>query len=101
MTESNLVKGGSTVPLKFQVLQGATVVTDPSITTGFTALPVSCASPGISIGAASAPSATPRYNAEDEHFILNWRVPSTLGCYEATITLSGGATFSALFEVRK
>jgi hypothetical protein len=101
MTKINMAKGGSTVPLKFQVVRGDEPIADLSAVSSVAAQSVSCTASAAPASAMSTPATALRYDAEDEQFILNWRVPTTVGCYRTTITLSGGATFSARFEVRR
>jgi hypothetical protein len=98
----NVVKGGSTVPLKFTVsVNGVAKTTTDGLS--MTATPVSCAT-GTPTGAASALAATGgtslRYS--DGQFIMNWTVPSTAGaCYVVTMTTAAdGGSIAATFQVK-
>lgn len=99
----NLVKGGSTVPLKFTVYDGPTPVTD---TAGLTLSVHQVACPGTTMDTATvaadpAGSTTLRYDTSSGQFIYNWKVPTTPGaCYQVTMTTADGASRSALFRLR-
>lgn len=100
----NTVKGGSTVPLKFEVFAGSTELTTTSAVTGFAVTPISC--PGSDV--LSDPVLTTvtggtilRYDATAGQFIQNWQTPKKSGqCYQATITTQDGSELSADFKLK-
>lgn len=98
----NVVKGGSTVPLKFTVaVDGVAKTTTDGL--ALSATPVSCAT-GAATGAATALASTGgtslRYS--DGQFIMNWTVPSTASaCYVVRMTTTAdGGSIAATFQVK-
>jgi hypothetical protein len=99
----NRVKGGSTVPLKFELFAGPTELTDTAVVESFTAKMISCDSTAdvddlefVTTGGTSL-----RYDTTAGQFVQNWKVPTQTGCYRATMTADDGGTISALFRVIK
>jgi hypothetical protein len=100
----NTVKGGSTVPLKFEVFSGTTELTTTSSITSFTTGKVGCSS-GTTEDAieeiASTGGTTLRYDNTGGQFIQFWKTPTGANtCYKATVTTSDGSTLSALFKIK-
>ncbi len=91
----NDVRGGRTVPLKFEVFSDGIEVTDPAAVASFAVMgpngPVAFTSPG---------STGLRYDTEAGQFIMNWQVPKAAGYYEVTMTLVSGQTVTAAFNVQ-
>jgi len=83
----NTVKGGSTVPLKFELFAGSTELTSTSAVKSYTAKAVAC--PGS--GATVDPIVTVltggtmlRYDTTGGQFIQNWQTPKKPGtCYRS------------------
>lgn len=100
----NTVKGGSTVPLKFNVYAGSTELTDTSIVKGFATRQISCAdSTGLTdpVEVTVTGGTTLRYDTAGHQFIQNWKTPTGAGtCYSATMTTQDGTTLTALFKVK-
>ncbi len=97
----NVVKGGSTVPLKFEIFAGLTELTDTSYVTGFTATPVACStgtSDAIEVTATGGTSL--RYDTTAGQFIYNWKTPKTTGCYKITMTTQDGSMLFAYFQLK-
>ena len=104
----NTVKGGSTVPLKFNVYQSAVV--DPTkertdvgaIQQPFTVTPVTCSGgTADQIEFTTTGGTSLRYSIEDHQFIQNWQTPRSPGaCYRATMTTLDGSTIQALFKLK-
>jgi len=96
----NTVKGGSTVPIKFQVFAGATELTDSSIVQPLTATQAPCSGgPTDTIELTATGRTSLRYGGG--HFIFNWKTPKMPGyCYTITVALTNGASLSANFELR-
>jgi hypothetical protein len=99
----NTVKGGSTVPLKFELFAGATELTDPALIKGFTAKSIACsptaATDDIEVTATGGTSL--RYDTSAGQFLYNWKTPTGAGkCYELTMTANDNTTLSAKFKLK-
>jgi hypothetical protein len=100
----NSVKGGSTVPLKFEVFAGATELTSTSVVTGFTAKTVAC--PGSTavvdeIELVTTGGTNLRYDTTGGQFIQNWQTPKKPGtCVQAIATLQDGSAITANFTLK-
>lgn len=103
----NNIKGGSTVPLKFNLFAGTTEKTSVSDVRGFTVTPVNCMA-GVDIsddqslmttgGTSFRYSGTP---GVDGQFIQNWATPSGAGkCYKVTMVALDNSTLSAFFKTK-
>lgn len=98
----NTVKGGSTVPAKFEVFIGDVEVTNPT-KVDVQAKRVSCEA-----GAATAPlemttagSTSLRYDATAGQFVYNWKTPVGAGsCYQLTMTANDGSSITANFMMK-
>lgn len=99
----NTVKSGSTVPIKFEVFDGTTELTDTSIVNQpLTATHTSCdGNPTDSIELVSTGATGLRYDATAGQFIYNWKTPKKPGfCYVVTVTLTDGTSKSANFQLK-
>lgn len=100
----NVVKNGSTVPLKFEVYAGATELTDVSVVKSFTVKSVSC--PGATAIADDIELTTTggtqlRYDSTGGQFIQNWQTPKKPGtCWIVTMTTVDGSSLSANFKLK-
>jgi hypothetical protein len=100
----NTVKGGSTVPLKFELFAGSTELTSTSAVTSFRTQKISCTSStgtedAIELLATGGTSL--RYDSTAGQFIQNWKTPTGAGtCYAATMTSNDGSTITALFKIK-
>jgi hypothetical protein len=99
-TVYNTVKGGSTVPLKFEVfaefeLTDITVV-NPSVKQ------VACTSGSEDAVETTATGGTTlRYDWSAGQFIYNWQTPKTSGsCYAVTMTANDGSKLTAYFKLK-
>ena len=100
MGEVNIVKGGSTVPVKFQLWDGAVEVTDPAAVSSLTVTPADCSS-WNPIGAATAVPGRLKYDDTSGQFSLNWRVPKPADrCYLITATAEDGNPLVARIKTR-
>jgi hypothetical protein len=103
MGEVNSVKGGSTVPVKFELLDGKRELTSTADVSSVTYRQVSC-STGTPVTAERAAASTGgtalRYDRAAGQFIQNWKTPTADGCYRLVMTARDGATISALFKVK-
>lgn len=98
----NTVKGGSTVPLKFEVFAGATEMTSTSVITGIAARRVGCTTADEDAVETTATGGTSlRYDTLGGQYVYNWQTPRGAGlCYVATVTVVGGQTISANFKTK-
>ena len=101
----NTVKGGSTVPLKFEVFKGTTEITATSaIVTPLKASKVTCDSGATldEIEILSSGSTVLRYDSTAGQFIYNWQTPKQPGtCYEVKVgTIDGSFSSVAEFKLR-
>ena len=100
----NTVKGGSTVPLKFEVFAGLTELTDTSVVDSFAVKGVACPGTGATtadIELTTTGGTTLRYDATAGQFIQNWQTPKKAGaCYSVTMTTLDGSSLSALFKLK-
>lgn len=99
----NTVKGGSTVPLKFEIFAGATELTDVSAVYSITSAQVACTA-GLeeTVEEVTATGGTVlRYDPIAGQFIFNWqtlRKPGT--CHRVTLTARDGSTLVAFFKLK-
>jgi hypothetical protein len=85
----NSIKGGQTVPLKFEIFAGGVEKTDVSAVQSFVLNEVSCpTTPTIDdIELTSTGGTVLRYDGPAGQFIQNWQTPKTAGkCYKVTMT---------------
>jgi len=103
----NNVKGGSTVPLKFNLFAGSTEKTSTSDIMSFYQGVVACSAGfddivdstllttgGTNLRYAGTPGS-------DGQFIQNWQTPRQPGkCYKVTMTANDGSSISAFFKMK-
>lgn len=97
----NTVKGGSTVPLKFEVFAGDVELTSTSVVQAISAKSYSCdpnaALDPVEITASGGTSL--RYDTGGGQFVYNWQTPKTRGvCYQVAVSTTDGATITAQFK---
>lgn len=99
----NTVKGGSTVPLKFEVFSDHEL-TDTSVVASLKQQQVTC--PGTSaitdaIEVTSTGGTSLRYDTTAGQFIQNWQTPKVAGdCYVVTMTTQDGSKLQANFKLK-
>lgn len=100
----NSVKGGSTVPLKFEVFAGDTELTDTAVVASFRTTLVTCDAGSATaepVNIETTGKTTLRYDATEGQFIQNWQTPKNPGaCYKVTATTLDGSSAVALFKLR-
>jgi hypothetical protein len=100
----NRVKGGATVPLKFEVVAGATELSTTAAITSFAVKGVACPRTGVRHDDRDlvTPGGTAlRYDETAGVFVLNWQTPRIPGaCYAVTVTTQDGSMLSANVELR-
>ncbi|WP_426323561.1 PxKF domain-containing protein [Microbacterium sp. E-13] len=106
MAALNLVKGGSTVPLKFEVFAGDAELTDVAVVDAFTVGKVDCRTlagqPSDDVEQYSTGATALRYDAASGQFIQNWQTPKGKAgsCYQVKVTVHGGSQLVANFKVK-
>jgi hypothetical protein len=99
----NTVKGGSTVPLKFEAFAGGEL-TDISAVKSFTQRQVACPGGALvtdAIEQTVSGGTNLRYDATGGQFIQNWATPKKPGsCYAVTMTTQDGSVTSANFALK-
>ncbi|MFQ6171430.1 PxKF domain-containing protein [Oryzobacter sp. R7] len=99
----NTVKGGSTVPLKFEVFAGSTEKTTVDAVKSLAYAETSCTLATITddIETVATGGTALRYDSTAGQFIYNWKTPSTAGkCYRVTMTTADGGTLMAYFKLK-
>jgi hypothetical protein len=99
----NTVKGGSTVPLKFEVFAGATELTATSVVHSFVQTRITCDTSATldEIEVTTTGGTSLRYDATAGQFIQNWQTAKQAGaCYRVTMTTQDGSSLVALFKLR-
>ncbi len=100
----NVIKGGQTVPLKFEVFAGSTELTSTSEIKSFTTAVIACGAPSATadeVEVTTTGGTSLRYDATSGQFIQNWQTPKGAGiCYRATMTTQDGSSLVALFKTK-
>jgi hypothetical protein len=97
----NVVKNGSTVPLKFKIFAGTTELTNTTYVKSLTYGTMVCDvnAPTDAIETVATGGTILRY--ADGQFIFNWKTPSTAGkCYQVTMTTLDGSSLIAYFKLK-
>jgi hypothetical protein len=99
----NSVKGGSTVPLKFEAF-AASELTSTSAVSSFIQKQVTCPNASAAIDEieiVSTGGTSLRYDATGGQFIQNWATPKKPGtCHVVTMTTLDGSKISANFTLK-
>jgi hypothetical protein len=100
----NAGKGGSTVPMKFNVYApDGTEITNTSIVTSTTYTSVSCSggtTDPLDPNALATGGTSLRYDTTAHQFIFNWQTPGK-GCYKFTANLADGTRITnAYFQLK-
>ncbi len=92
----NTVKGGSTVPFKFEIFVDSTELTNPADVSGFSAAPITCPSGSVTtdpIEVTATGATALRYDSIAGQFVYNWQTPKKPGnCYQVTMTTADGSS---------
>jgi hypothetical protein len=97
----NGVKGGSTVPLKFEVFAGTTELTSTSIVSALTKQVTCNAGAEDTVEVVATGSTSLRYDETAGQFIYNWQSPKLPGkCYSVTLTTLDGSFITAFFKLK-
>ncbi|HSE71076.1 MAG TPA: PxKF domain-containing protein [Nocardioidaceae bacterium] len=100
----NVVKAGSTVPLKFEVYAGDTELTSIDAVKDYRWKAITCTTgeyEAVADTLLSTGGTSLRYDSVAGQFIQNWKVPTGGGkCYDATVTTQDGSTITAYFKTK-
>jgi hypothetical protein len=103
----NTVKGGSTVPLKFEVFAGPTELTDTSVVQSFTYALINCSAVDATasedpIETVTSGSTVLRYDSTGGQFIQNWQTPKNSAgkCYRVTLRTDDNSSIIAYFKMK-
>jgi hypothetical protein len=104
----NTVKGGSTVPLKFNVFAGSVEKTSLADIKGLTAQKLNaCSTSGTAdldpVDFTTTETTSLRYDTTAKQWIQNWKTSKVTSetCYRATVTFADGSSISAFFRLLK
>jgi hypothetical protein len=105
--EWNVAKGGSTVPLKFNLYttQGGAERTNTADVQAFAVVLLSCAVAGTEdpVDFTTTGSTSLRYDTTDHQFIQNWKTPNVTGdsCYRTNVKFIDGSVIYAFFKLKR
>jgi hypothetical protein len=105
----NTLRGGQTVPLKFEIFAGATEITSTTLNNSpvgtFKTQKVNCAMDATPtedpVDLTTTGGTTFRYDSTSGQFVQNWqtaKAPNT--CYTATFTAQDGSSLTAYFKLK-
>jgi hypothetical protein len=100
----NTVKGGSTVPMKFELFVGTTEKMSVSDIKSFQFQEFTCGSTSTfeaPIEVTTTGGTMLRYDTTAGQFIQNWQTPKTAGkCYQVRVTAQDGSYLDAFFKTK-
>jgi hypothetical protein len=100
----NTIKGGSTVPIKFELFKGATELTDTGSVKalGYKEVPCGMLSSTTDDVELTATGGTVlRYDTTGGQYVYNWQTPKTVGkCYSVTISSNDLSSQTAYFKTK-
>jgi hypothetical protein len=104
MTAPNVVKGGSTVNLKFEIFAGATELTGLDAIAMVLQAPAACGT-DVPFGPSSLASTTKgsslRYDTNSGQYVVKWDAPSSAGsCWLVSVVAADGSSLQATFQVK-
>lgn len=104
MAVPNVVKGGSSVNLKFEILAGTTELTGLDAVTTLLQTPMICGAPvllGPSTAALSGKGSSLRYDTNSGQYLAKWDVPSQPGtCWLVSLMTADGGSLQATFQTK-
>ena len=102
----NTIKGGQTVPMKFELFAGTVEKTGTSDISSFTQKKISCSSVSTAltddVEITNTGNTSLRYDSTSGQFIANWKTPTgqTGTCWEAKMTSIDGSTIAGFFKLK-
>jgi hypothetical protein len=102
MNAVNTAKGGSTIPLKFEVFAGSVELSALSEIASITYAPIpgDGSAPTDEIETVATGGTSLTYNTTAGVYQYNWKTPTTPGNYRVTVKTRDGATLTADFRLR-
>jgi hypothetical protein len=104
MSAPNVVKGGSSLNLKFEIFAGSTELTSLDAVAMVLQTPMSCAASrplGPPSLALSTKGSSIRYDSNSGQYLVKWDVPSTAGsCWLVSVVAADGSSLQATFQVK-
>ncbi|MEV1329375.1 PxKF domain-containing protein [Micromonospora costi] len=97
----NRVKGGSTVPLKFELFAEREITDTDAVAVSVKQIGCSGGADADGAGTAGPSGKGLRYDRAEGWFVYDWKTPRTPGrCYAVTAAADDGTTLTALFRLR-
>jgi hypothetical protein len=98
----NTIKGGSTVPLKFEVFAGPTELTSVNvIKPSFAKVSCDANAKADDVEVTATGGTSLRYDSVAGQFVYNWQTPKAAGsCYTVTMTTQDGSKLEAQFKLK-
>jgi hypothetical protein len=102
----NTIKGGQTVPMKFELFADTVKKTSTSDISSFTQKKISCSSVSTAltddVEITSTGNTSLRYDSISGQFIANWKTPTgQIGtCWEAKMTSIDGSAIAGFFKLK-
>jgi hypothetical protein len=102
MNAVNTAKGGSTIPVKFEVFAGSTELTALSEITSisYAPIPADGSAPTDEIEALATGGTSLTYDTTAGVYQYNWKTPTTPGDYRLSVKTRDGSTLTADFRLR-
>jgi hypothetical protein len=97
----NSIKGGSTVPLKFNIFANGVEKKAVTDVQGFAVAEIPCSSSGYTtdVEFTTTGGTSLRYDTTGGQFIQNWQTPKPAGkCYQVRMTALDGSHLDAYFK---
>nr|WP_281371626.1 PxKF domain-containing protein [Petropleomorpha daqingensis] len=97
----NSAKGGSTVPVKFELFAGTRELTDTA-QVSFSYAKINCdgTAPTDDVETLATGNTVLRYDTTAGQFVYNWKLPTGAGCYRLTMKAADGTSKSADFRLK-
>ena len=97
----NIVKGGSTVPLKFEVFRGVEEQTSLDVIASVSIVQVGCSTTASQVTMQATTGGNTALTYSGGKYQQNWKTPKSAGsCYRVTVTTVDGATLDAYFKLK-
>ncbi len=97
----NIVKSGSTIPLKFEIFADSTELIDITYIKSLTYVQTSCDVNATTDEIETIATGNTSLRYADGQFIYNWKTPNTAGrCYRVTMTTIDGSSLAAYFKLK-
>jgi hypothetical protein len=102
----NTAKGGSTIPLKFNVYAGSVEKTNLSDITGFSTYVLTACAGGSGedqVDFTTTGNTSLRYDGSAGQWIQNWKTPNVSGdtCYRTIVRFADNSSIEAFFKLRR